>query len=66
MKAIDKFDLLSSQMKSENEGAPQGPMGNAPGPAPFESTDASESAVESLSAPVAPVGPAGEDLSNQF
>jgi len=53
-------------MKSENEGAPQGPMGDAPGPGPFDSTDANESAIESLSAPGAPVGPAGEDLSNQF
>jgi len=66
MKAIDKFDLLNSQMKSENEGAPQGPMGGAPGPASLDGSDANESAVESLSAPSAPVGPAGEDLSNQF
>ena len=59
LKAIDKYDLLSSQMKSDNEGAPDGPMGSAPGPAPFSNTEEGSpgAAVESLSAPDAPTGP---------
>ena len=66
VKAIDKFDLLSSQMKSETEGAPSGPMGEAPGPAPFDSAQAPESAVESLSAPGAPGGPIVEDFAQNW
>ena len=66
MKAIDKFDLLSNQMKSETEGAPSGPMGDAPGPAPFDSNQLPESAVESLSAPGAPGGPTVENFANNW
>ena len=62
LKAIDKFDLLSSQMKTENEGAPQGPMGDAFGPDILNDTqeNATETIIESLSAPGAPVNPAAE------
>ena len=54
LKGIDKYDLLSSDMKSETEGAPQGPMVNAPGPAAVTSDGSLDATVESLSAPDGP------------
>ena len=56
MKAIDKYDLLSNQMKSDTEGAPQGPIGDTSEPAPLPSAgeNSPEAAVESLTAPEPP------------
>ena len=55
LKAIDKYDLLSSAMKSDTEGAPQGPMANAAASAAVAADGSLDAAVESLSAPEAPI-----------